>query len=112
MILWYKNSFWASVLSIFGSLLVIVGIVALQEDVAPAIGCMIAGIALILCGRTVSQNKAFKKWWKQVTDANLEPVIAQDINTAIAIYNKNPQKRTLKKIAQLNPEAARRLAQK
>jgi ATP phosphoribosyltransferase regulatory subunit len=58
-----------------------------------------------------SDNKAFKKWWKQITDANLEPEIAKSTYIAMEIYNKNPQKRTLDKIAQLNPSAAEMIQQ-
>lgn len=107
MVLWYKNSFLASVVSILGCILVITGIgIAGEGDVTATALLILCGIPLIIWGKVISNNKAFKKWWKQVTDANLEPQIAQDVNTAIAIYNKNPQKRTLQKIAALNPAAA------
>lgn len=107
MVLWYKNSFLASVVSILGCILVIAGIsVAGDGDMATTAGLIICGIPLIVWGKIISNNKAFKKWWKQVENANLIPQIRQDVNTAIAVYNKNPQKRTLKKIAALNPAAA------
>lgn len=107
MVLWYRNSFLASVVSILGCVLVIAGIsVSGDGDVATTAGLIICGIPLIVWGKIISNNKAFKKWWKQVEDANLEPQIRQNVNTAIAVYNKNPQKRTLKKIAALNPAAA------
>lgn len=107
MVLWYKNSFLASVVSILGCILVIAGLgISGEGDLAATAGLIICGIPLIIWGKVISNNKAFKKWWKQVTDANLEPQIAQNVNTAITIYNKNPQKRTLKKIAALNPAAA------
>lgn len=72
---------------------------------------IIGGVVLIIAGKLISNEKTFKTWWKQVTDANLEPQIAQNVSTAIAVYNKNPQKRTLKKIAELNPAAAEQIAQ-
>lgn len=107
MVLWYKNSILASVVSILGCVLVIAGIsVSGDGDVATTAGLIICGIPLIVWGKIISNNKAFKKWWKQVEDANLVAQIRQDVNTAIAVYNKNPQKRTLKKIAGLNPAAA------
>ena len=110
MIRWYKNSFWASVVSIFGCLIILGGIYSFSEDVALAIGCIVAGLALALLGKYISANKAFKVWWKKVVDAGLVPEIAKSTATAIAIYNKNPQKRTLKKIAELNPAAANQIA--
>ena len=110
MIFWYKNSFLASVVSIAGSIIGLSGIAMINND-EPVVGVLmiIGGIAMIIVGKIISNDTAFKKWWKQVTDANLEPQIAQNISTAIAIYNKNPQKRTLKKIAALNPAAAEQI---
>lgn len=110
MILFYKNSFLASVVSILGCILVVAGIVAIQDgDTGAGIGMIVLALPFLISGRIISNNKSFKKWWKQVKDANLEPQIAQDVNTAIAVYNKNPQGRTLKKIEQLNPAAAEQI---
>jgi hypothetical protein len=112
MIFWYKNSFLASVVSILGCVLVIAGLSMFGEgETAAAILLIVCGVPIAICGKIISNNKAFKVWWKQVTDANLEPKIAQDINTAVAIYNKNPQKRTLQKIETLNPAAAAHIRQ-
>ena len=111
MILWYKNSFLASVVSIFGCALIMIGIMGVVEGEPDALVCVIPGLALAIWGRSISHNKAFKKWWKQIEEKNLEPVIARDLNTAIAVYNKNPQKRTLKKIATLNPSFAQQIEQ-
>lgn len=109
MIFWYKNSFLASVVSILGSIIALAGIASAEDDPAITVVCVIAGIAMLVCGKLISNDKAFKKWWKQVKDANLEPQIAQSVETAIAVYNKNPQKKTLKKIAELNPAAAEQI---
>lgn len=112
MILYYKNSFLASVVSILGCIFVVCGIMMLTEgDVAESIPLIILGLPFLIGGRIISDNKAFKKWWKQVEDANLEPQIAQDLNTAVAVYNKNPQNRTLKKIESVNPAAAEHIRQ-
>jgi hypothetical protein len=109
MILWYKNSFLASVISILGSIVALGGIASFEDDPTITVIAVIAGIALLICGKLISNDKAFKKWWKQVKDAGLEPQIAQNVETAIAVYNKNPNNKTLKKIAQLNPAAAERI---
>ena len=108
MIRWYKNSFLASVVSILGCTLILAGIMIVVEEEELAGGIMLAivGLALAIWGKNISENKAFKKWWQQVIDNNLEGKIAQSEVVAIEIYNKNPQKRTLKKIAALNPGAA------
>ena len=111
MVLWYKNSFLASVVSIFGCILVMGGIMGAVDGDLSLLAMIIPGVALVILGSSISDNKSFKKWWKQVEGNNLEPVIARDLNTAIAIYNKNPQKRTIQKIAALNPSFAQYIEQ-
>ena len=111
MFLWYRNSFLASVVSLFGCALIMVGVMGVVEGEPSALVCVIPGLALAIWGRNISHNKSFTKWWKQIEEKNLEPVIARDLNTAIAVYNKNPQKRTLKKIATLNPAFAEHIQQ-
>lgn len=111
MFLWYRNSFLASVVSIFGCGLIMVAIMGLVEGAPAALVCAIPGVALAVWGKKISGDKSFKKWWKQIQDNNLEPVIARDLNTAIAIYQKNPQPRTINKIATLNPSFAQHIQQ-
>ena len=109
MVIFYKNSFLASVFSIFGSVLVLGGILIVIEEGEIAGGILMAavGVALILVGKSISNSKSFKKWWKQqITERGLEPHIAASVDIAVQIYNKNPGERTLKKIRQLNPAAA------
>ncbi len=105
MVFWYKNSFLASVVAIFGSMLGVLGFIYFEESAVIAVALIAAAIALIAWGKKISNDKAFKVWWKQVVDAGLEPRIAEDANLALAIYKKNPQKRTLNKILALNPSA-------
>ena len=110
MIRWYRNSFWASVVSIIGCVLILGGIGTFSESIGGAIVMIILGFVLAVCGKNISENKAFKTWWQQVVDAGLVPQIAQNTATAIAVYNKNPQDRTLQKIRELNPAAAQQIA--
>ena len=99
MIRWYKNSFLASVVSIVGCCAIMYGIFRFVNDqFEEGILFAIVGLVLAFFGKWISENKAFKVWWKQVSNANLIPQIAQDVSAAIAVYNKNPQKRTLKKL--------------
>lgn len=106
MIIFYKNSFLASLVSIIGCIFCLCAILGCVDGDPSALVLLLPGIPLLIWARVISDNKRFKKWWKQVTDANLEPQIAASVQTAIAIYNKNPQERTLKKIEELNPAAA------
>lgn len=105
MVIWYKNSFLASLVSIFGCVCCISAIAGCVEGDPSTLALLLPGIPLMIWAKVISENKAFKKWWKQVTDNNLEPQIASSVQTAIAVYNKNPQERTLKKIEALNPAA-------
>lgn len=109
MFLYYKNSILASIFSIFGSGFVAMGVMFVIEEgeIVGAIVMAALGIAMILLGRNISQNKAFKKWWKQqIEEKGLVPHIVASMDIAVQIYNKNPGTRALKKIRQLNPAAA------
>ena len=109
IIRWYKNSFWASVVSILGCAMIVAGIGSFAANIAVAIVMIVLGFAMAVWGKNISDNKAFKVWWQQVVDKGLVPQIAQNTATAIAIYNKNPQNRTLQKIRELNPAAAQQI---
>ena len=112
MILFYKNSFLASVVSILGCICVMVGVLEFDMlHTEELITVFAIGAALLIWGKKISADKSFKKWWKQVEDANLINAIRTDSNVAITIYQKNPCKATLKKIQELNPAAAELIAQ-
>lgn len=107
MLFYYKNSFLASIVSLLGCGLLIVGIQeATSYGIVYGIPWIAGSIPFLVLAKIISSQKAFKKWWKQVEKANLVPEIAKSTQTALDIYSKNPQNRTLKKIAVLNPEAA------
>lgn len=103
MFLYYQNSFLASVVSIFGCLMVLMGFMDVVHEKYLLIGL---GIVLVIAGKLISNRKAFKKWWEQVEDAGLEEQIKNDIEIAKIVYSKNPIRATLKKIEALNPAAA------
>ena len=107
MILYYKNSFLASVVSILGCICILCVVLEFDSyELSESIPAIIIGVALLIWGKVISNNKAFKKWWKQVEDAGLEEPLKTDIGLAQSIYSKNPIKATLKKIESLNPAAA------
>lgn len=88
------------------------GIATFSEgDISLGVALILLGIPFAVWGKIISGNKAFKKWWKQVTDNNLEPAIANDLNVAISVYQKNPQNRTIKKIESLNASYAEYIRQ-
>lgn len=106
-LLYYKNSILASIVSTIGICLVFLGATFIFEIAALGIVFLLLGILLMLAAKNLSERKAFLTWWKQITDKKLEPRIREDVEFAILVYYKNPQKRTLRKIAKLNPEAAK-----
>lgn len=101
MILYYRNSFIASIISLFGCALACFGIMDNWN-----IGLILAAIPFLIGGKLYSNHVAFRKWWKQVEKANLVPEISRSVDTAVAVYKKNPTKQTLSKIRTLNPQAA------
>lgn len=107
MIIFYQNSFLASVVSILGCVCIVVVIFERDylglEEMIPA---TILGVALLIAGKLISNRKAFKKWWEKVEQAGLEEGIKNDIAVAKMVYSKNPIRATLKKIESLNPAAA------
>ncbi len=106
MFLFYKNSFLASVLSILGCVLILVTIMTFEEyELYEAAIPLLLGVALNVAGKLVSNEKVFKKWWKQVKDLGYEEQIKTSFEVAQMVYSKNPRKRTLKEIAKLNPAA-------
>lgn len=114
MFIYYKNSILASLFSIFGSILGIYGVICIfglmgeEKNVVLGFLLFIPCAALLLLAKKVSRDKSFKKWWKQeIESRGLCQYIASSTDTAVQIYNKNPQDRTLKKIAELNPKAAK-----
>ena len=107
MVLYYKNSILASLVSIMGCFFVMFAFAMFSEgDIGSGILSLIFAVPFLVGGKWISKNKAFKKWWKQVINANLVPEIAKSTSIAVEIYKKNPESRTLKKIQEINPEAA------
>ena len=107
MIFYYQNSLLASVVSILGCIPIMVVLFDLDSySVEEMILPLSLGVALLICGKLISNRKAFKKWWQQVEDAGLEEQLKTDVALAKAIYSKNPIRATLKKIESLNPAAA------
>lgn len=106
-ITYYTNSFLANVAQFVGYCALALGVmVLLTGDVFEGALCILIALVLMFAASRISANKAFNKWWHQVEAANLEPEIRRSRDTAVEIYRKNPQKRTLEKIRELNPAAA------
>ena len=107
MILFYKNSVLASIVSVLGCIVLAVMFADASYYEAYEIALMvIVGGGLLVGGKLISMEKSFKTWWKQVKEMGLEEQLKTDVQLAQTIYSKNPKKRTLKEIAKFNPAAA------
>ena len=112
MILFYKNSFLASVVSVLGCVFVMVAIVEFEYlDMETIVPCVLAGVALMIWGKVISNNKAFKTWWKELEKKGVIAQLPNDTNLAIKVYQANPKSKTLNKIRELNPVAAQTIEQ-
>lgn len=107
MFIYYKNSFLASLVSIFACGLIAMGVMFFVDAmILEGLAMLAVGIPLFLLGRHISQNKAFKKWWKELENKGVIAQAATSQEVAMAIYKKDPKKRTLNAIRKINPAAA------
>lgn len=114
MFFWYRNSFLASLVSIFGCAMVMVAIAALIQGEMPVYGAIplaAAGGVVAYLGRKISENKAFKKWKKQLEAQGIDQRVRGSLQDAVTVYNANPGKKTLSYIQTLNPVAADQIRQ-
>ena len=72
MIFYFKNSVLASIVSIFGCGFAMCGLALFADEPAGAVFMILLGVAMVLWGRNISKNKAFKTWWKQIEEKNNE----------------------------------------
>lgn len=107
MIIWYKNSFLASLVSIFGCVFVICSIsIIFSGEVLIGIVLILIGVGLLMAASDISDNKQFKKWLKEAQENNIDDVIRSSVADAARMYNLAPGKAMLKYIRGINPEAA------
>ena len=106
MIGWHRNSWLASAISLLGWIAVLIGIKFVVDDKAVGFLVIAAGLIGPLLGKYISTNKHFSAWWEQVEHANLTDRIRTDAERAYTLYQQYPDRRTLKKIEQINPAAA------
>lgn len=103
----YKNSGWATFVSVIGALCQYGGVMCLVNSLIPAgLITLAIGIALYFAGEKIH----FNKWIKLVQSKGLEEKIRTDINVAVQVYNANPGDNTLKYITGLNPEAGQQIS--
>lgn len=113
MVLFYRNSILASVISVLSCALSAGGLMlCFSGDLGLGIPFILLGLPGVLGARILNDNKEFKKWWENTVGPELAQEVSQSREAAIALYNQNPQRRTIRKIAELNPEAAAHIEQR
>lgn len=119
-ITYYKNSFFASVVSVLSSLMGAFGGLMLAvavldgsfEMVLPALVCLVLALCGGILGGKISAHKSNTKWWdEQIHKQNREREIVNSVDFCFRVYNANPNEWTLKKIENLNVAAAAQIRQ-
>lgn len=117
MLLFYSNSLLASLLSLLSCLGIIYavldkfhlldrfGIGGYLPDAFFVPALLVCVVGLILA-RLISDGKSFRKWKKGLEEKGWPEKIRNSKSDAIFIYNYKPERRTLRYIEKLNPEAA------
>ena len=109
----YKNSVLATLMSLAGGFMVAMGVVGLFSQMyVPGVVMLLIGFVLSVWASSVSENKRFKQWKKNLALKGLVSEIQRSEATAFAAYNTCPSPQALAYIRTLNPAAADKIAQK
>lgn len=68
--------------------------------------CILCGIGTTAWAEHINSKKIFKLWIRDLEQKGLRDVVISSTEQAIALYNANPSKMTLKYIEKLNPQAS------
>lgn len=107
---WYRNSFLASLISIFGCVMVGAGIMGAFEGSPEALVIVPFGALFMIWAKSISEGKAFQTWVKTLTEKGIDAQVRSNMQVAVKVYNANPGKRTQQWVASLNPEAGKWIA--
>lgn len=104
----YKNSILANLFNLLGYVLMLSGIaIALGGEIVPGIVLALIGFGSAVLASSISENKRFKSWKKEVEAKGYVPAIQSSVQVALQVYNTYPCTKALEYICTLNPEAAR-----
>lgn len=106
MVLFYRHSIPATIISILGVACAAGGAMLLVMD-GDLLGIvfLLIGFPAVVLARKINMKKEYALWWKEHVDSQREEEIRQSQEAAIAVYNENPQHQAILHISQLNPEA-------
>lgn len=105
----YTNSILATILSFCGYGLLVCGMITVfSGGMGIAVGIILAliGLGIAFWAATISDNKQFRAWIRQLEADGINHRMREDARVAFAVYNSNPCKKTLNYISKWNPNAA------
>lgn len=102
----YKKSILVTIISIFGTGCIAAGVFTLFEDFALAVGFIAFGIPLLFLALWINKRKIFNKWVKELKTNGVIDALSTSPEACRLIYDKNPNKMTLKLINKYNPRVA------
>ena len=102
----FKNSVLASILSVIGSCMLMVGLIMLFQDVWVGIILLAVAASMILLGYRISEDKRYNQLIDDLEKKGLLQHLPNDIGLCLAVYRSYPSKATLKLIEGYNPTAA------
>lgn len=105
----YKNSILATLMSVFGTLFIVIGILGAFTGALPLLIIVPLGIGLNLGASEIAERKNFKMWKRLIAGEKLESEIPYSLDAAIQAYNLTsyyPNAKALLYIQEKNPQAA------
>lgn len=109
MIIWYRNSFLASLISIVACVFAVCGVYAAVDGEISGLLLLIPGIGGVLLGRWISDRKAkktaFKSWYAE-RSADCDDLVRSSDAYATKLYRAMPTAQMLDYVRSLNPAAA------
>ena len=106
----YKKCFLATLVSIIGSIMLLIGICMLFEEPVGGIICGVIGVAFLLWAPRIAESKRFKLWIKDLEKQGVIAQLPSSKELCMQMYQAYPNKKTIGFIAKYNPSVAEELA--
>ena len=102
----YRNSILASIISIVGTICLVAGVCLVFEETITGIVMAIFGGVFMLWAHCISENKAFRRWKKQLKTDGIIDMMPSSNDICMRVYYSNPCKKTIKFIGKYNSSVA------
>ncbi len=106
-IIFYKNSIITSIISIFGCIFIICGVVvSVSGGFLYGIPMALIGWGMMAAARKISENKALKQLIKNFKENGIEDIMRQSTDICLEVYKENRfDKKVTDYIISVNPQA-------